>query len=475
MMKDNFSNPNPFLSQAKQFQELVNQPTAGDAMADANIRSMIPNPRNEGEILANSLSSGFAGGLKAHENQKRQEKMSPMLERAGQITAKAAELEAQMQDETQTKMDTEKFYRRVAPAMLERSKAALAGATSAVSELDKYIYGVLQQSINDPSLGNYSHSNGSDTYFTNNETGVTEGRNLMQTMYQYGIDPAQIFGKDAMNVEIGYSPGAKLKYEDERKMLAAELAQKNSVTSVNNAHAGNYNAQTEKTKHEMNAPKSKYDDKTLSHIRKENSEWVNSLYAKHKDAKKAITAQTQMRDAIQGEIDNGSWSAGSGAIASAARWANAKTGNNKTQQLLELKRQPLFKDLKNTFGARITDNDLATWMSTQVDLGNDPKLAIDTLNQRIQESETDLQEELIRREVLENDFGNSESYNALPVDQIVQERLNQNNATSGINSSQGSAQNEEMVVAEDPDTGEQQKIPVKSIEEAKNRGLIIKQ
>jgi hypothetical protein len=308
MMKDNFSNPNPFLNQAKQFQELVNQPTAGDAMADANIRSMIPNPRNEGEILANSLSSGFAGGLKAHENQKRQDKLSPMLERAGQITAKAAELEAQMQDETQTKLDVEKFYRRVAPAMLERSKAALARDTSAVSELDKYIYGILQQSVNDPSLGNYSHSNGGDTFFTNNETGVTEGRNLMNAMYQYGIDPAQIFGKDALNAEIGYSPGAKLKYEDERKMLAAELGIKQSTANVNNAHADNFKAQAEKTKHEIkNPPMSPAQIKTKEinegrfatrHDNTEEKRILNNAYSQYQDnildaKKKGLTGKSK--------------------------------------------------------------------------------------------------------------------------------------------------------------------------------------
>ncbi|MEA0970372.1 Phospholipase D family domain protein [Candidatus Megaera venefica] len=73
----------------------ANQPTAADAMADAYIRSMITNPRNEGEILANSLSSGFAGGLKAHENQKRQDELLELRE----LTRRNAELSLQLENQ----------------------------------------------------------------------------------------------------------------------------------------------------------------------------------------------------------------------------------------------------------------------------------------------------------------------------------------------------------------------------------------
>lgn len=374
MMKDNFSNPNPFLSQAKQFQELVNQPTAADAMADANIRSMIPNPRNEGEILANSLSSGFAGGLKAHENQKRQEKLSPILERAGQITAKAAELEAQMQDETQTKMDTEKFYRRVAPAMLERSKAALAGDTSAVSELDKYIYGVLQQSVKDPSLGPYSHSNGSNTYFTNNETGVDEGRNLMQTMYQYGIDPAQIFGKDAMNVEIGYSPGAKLKYEDERKMLAAELAQKNSVTSVNNAQAGNYNAQTEKTQHEIKNPEEPYNKELANH----NLTHIKEQRERNTNAKALVATLNDLEGMIKDANKKGQ--AGSTLKTTGNRlWAKYLSGDNESATLADMAKAAYFARVKEGGGSNPSTTEFLTVLETVPNIDKNPQAALKRL------------------------------------------------------------------------------------------------
>jgi hypothetical protein len=404
-MRDNFSNPNPFLSSVKNYQELVNQPTAGDAMADATRNGMTPNPSNEGEHLSNALMGGFAGGMKAHENQKRQEKLSPMLERAGQITAKAAELEAQMQDETQTKMDTEKFYRRVAPAMLERSKAALAGDTSAVSELDKYIYSELQRSVNDPSLGPYSHSNGSNTYFTNNETGVDEGRNLMQTMYQYGIDPAQIFGKDAMNVEIGYSPGAKLKYEDERKMLAAELAQKNSVTSVNNAHAGNYNAQTEKTKHEMDAPKvDEYKEKrNIAASLKNQDEVYKVITPKIETQEKTL----DMYDRLETALDSATLLRGDSSTAAVLRFFAREFGVDENIATANMTGLQLESKLKEMLGAQFGQQEGERILGKMVG----PDKNYPAAKKQIAQEKKDLIKDIVKNRIRVNTYAQQEHAN----------------------------------------------------------------
>lgn len=470
MMKDNFSNQNPFLSQVKQYQDLVNQPTATDAVAEANIRSMIPNPRNEGEILANSLSSGFAGGLKAHENQKRQERLSPILEQAGQITAKAAEIEAQMQNEQQTRMDATKLFQQAAAPLSQLSSASMAGDIPASNALAKGIYTSFKQGLGDPSMGDFDHYHNGTIYYHNSQTDIIEGKNIIGLMYQVGINPVEIWGQDAPMIEAGLSPGAKKNYEDSEKMKAAELAQKNSSTNMNNAHAGLFNAQTNSEIAKTSAPTPKYDDKTQSHIRTENTNWNNELYKKHKDAKVAIDAQVAMRNAIQQEVKNGSWGTGSSTFASVARWTKAKTNQNKAQQLIELKRQPLFRDLKNTFGSRVTDNDLATWLTTQVDLSNDPQLGIQVLNERIQESQKDINEELTRRRILETEFNNNEPYNSLLVDERVQKELKNNI----INQNPETTSDNNMLQVVSP-SGQIGMIPQASLQSAMQKGFKVQE
>ena len=458
-----------------QYKDLVNEPTWADGVGDAFSSAGKGSAKHPEDHQANALLSGVGGGLKGAANEQRRAQLSPMLEQAGQITARAAEIEAQTQIATQSKMQVTQLFEQTAVPIAQLSQASLAGDINASNQLAKGVYARFKQGLGDPSMGDFDHYHNGTIYYENPESGVIEGRNIIGLMYQAGINPIEIWGQDAPMIEAGLSPGAKKNYEDSEKIRQLEMQGKQADIANKYSQTNYHNAQAGKLENEMNAPRAKYDDKAQSHIRTENSDWINTLYKNHKDANKAITAQTQMRDAIQQEIKNGSWSTGSSTFAELARWANAKSGNNKTQQLLELKRQPLFKDLKNTFGARITDNDLATWMTTQVDLHTDPRLAIETLDQRIQETKYDMQEELLRREILETEFSNSEPYNSLLVDKRVQERLSQNTQEQGNSASETSnSKNKGMVIAEDPETGEQQEIPIENMEEAKNRGLIVK-
>lgn len=407
-------------------QDLIDKPNWSDAIADAFNKAGSAPVAKPGDFEANAALLGMSAGHKGIANEKRAQQSAPILEEAGRIRAKAAEIEAQTQESEQSRLMVTQLFKQSAVPIAQLSQASLARDVPASNEIAKGIYLNFKRALGDPTIGDFDHYHNGVIYYENLETGNIEGKNVIGLMYQAGIDPKTIWGQDAPMIEAGLSPGAKKNYEDSEKMRQLEMKDKTADVSLKQAHAGVYQQEAAKIKNEMQAPKPKYDDKTLTHNRTQNSDWVNSLYKKHKDLKGVIKAQTEIKNALQKEIDNNSWNTGSSFFAELTRWANEKSGDNQTQQLIALKRQPLFKELKNIFPTRITDVDLATWLTTQVDLSTDPTLAISELESRINESQDEIKEEEIRREVLENDFGNSEPYNSLLVDQKVKEKIKSN-------------------------------------------------
>lgn len=407
-------------------QDLIDKPNWSDAIADAFNKAGSAPVAKPGDFEANAALLGMSAGHKGIANEKRAQQSAPILEEAGRIRAKAAEIEAQTQESEQSRLMVTQLFKQSAVPIAQLSQASLARDVPASNEIAKGIYLNFKRALGDPTIGDFDHYHNGVIYYENLETGNIEGKNVIGLMYQAGIDPKTIWGQDAPMIEAGLSPGAKKSYEDSEKMRQLEMEGKRADVNLKQAHAGVYQQQANQIQNEMQAPKPKYDDKTLTHNRTQNSDWVNSLYKKHKDLKGVIKAQTEIKNALQKEIDNNSWNTGSSFFAELTRWANEKSGDNQTQQLIALKRQPLFKELKNIFPTRITDVDLATWLTTQVDLSTDPTLAISELESRINESQDEIKEEEIRREVLENDFGNSEPYNSLLVDQKVKEKIKSN-------------------------------------------------
>jgi len=75
---------------AKTQMDLINQPTATDAYADAFSKGGQGVTEGPAGHEANALMSGIGAGLKGSANDKRQEQLDPILKQAGQINAQAA-------------------------------------------------------------------------------------------------------------------------------------------------------------------------------------------------------------------------------------------------------------------------------------------------------------------------------------------------------------------------------------------------
>ena len=413
------------------YKDLVNQPTMGDAFAEAFSKAgsnPTPGPQS---AIANAILNGMGAGFKGSENMIRQQKLEPLYKMVAENTARAAEIRAQVQEAKQNELAFKKFADIATPTVAAWAEQVKNGDprsnitfTGLIDQLSRTV----------PQFNKYTadHWNTAKGFglLLNKETGEHLKISADEIMQAVAPRAKEVYGDRWFEKFDGLSAGlakdAAYALNMQRQEDALGLEGKRADVNLKQAHAGVYQKQANQIQNEMQAPKPKYDDKTLTHNRTQNSDWVNSLYKKHKDLKGVIKAQTEIKDAIQKEIDNNSWNTGSSFFAELTRWANEKSGDNQTQQLIALKRQPLFKELKNIFPTRITDVDLATWLTTQVDLSTDPKLAISELKSRIEESQDEIKEEEIRREVLENDFGNSEPYNSLLVDQKVQEKVKSN-------------------------------------------------
>lgn len=406
-----------------QYTNLVNQPTWGDEVGDAFTKAASQPAHGASQRSTNALLAGVGAGFKGSANEQRREKLSPMLEQAGRLTAEAAKIEAQTQKATQSKLQLTQFFQQTAVPIAQLSKASQANDMPAANELGKAVYMRFKQSLGDPSMGDYDHYHNGTIYYHNVETGVVEGRNIVSSMYQAGINPMEIWGQDAPAIEAGLSPGAKQNYEDSQKIRQMEMEKMRLGNELTQAHTGVYKADAEKTKHEMNAPKSKYSDSVSSHFAKENSDWVNSRRDEHKRLDKEKRAYEEIAKIIEREEGLGG-RAGSSAIAQFQRaWNNAGTASEKNQALVEMYKQPLLAGIKQIFAGATSNEDVAMFVAGLPSLDKNPEASIQVAKERAEEIGMSIEADNITRDVLENDFGYGEPYNSLAVQNIVDKRL----------------------------------------------------
>ena len=74
-----------------------NQPGFSDNIAEAFTKAGSQNANGPAQQANNAFLSGIGAGFKGSADNRRKAKADPYFQKAGEITAKAAELEAQMQ------------------------------------------------------------------------------------------------------------------------------------------------------------------------------------------------------------------------------------------------------------------------------------------------------------------------------------------------------------------------------------------
>lgn len=415
-----------------QYQDLVNQPTFADYLGNAFSKVGSQPATGEAQRMSNAMLSGMGAGISGAAAEERKQKLSPMLEQAGRITAKAAELEAQMQESEQNRLKITQFMKQSAVAIAQLSQASLAGDRPASNELAKGIYLNFKQGVGDPTMGDFDHYHNGVIYYHNLETGAIEGENVIGLMYQAGIDPVSIWGQDAPMIEAGLSPGAKKNYEDSEKMRQLEMEGKRADIGLKQAHAGVYQQQVNQMQHEMQAPKPKYSESVMNKLIETNQNWVNSLDKEQQMLETQSNAYKQIASLISKEKDT-LGRAGSGIIKTAQRAVNKSgTESERNQALIELYQQPLMAGIKQIFAGATSDRDIATFIAGLPSLDKNPDAAIQVSLERAAQLDNQVQKNNLTRDVVENDFGYSEPYNSLAVQNRVKERFKPATVNTGI-------------------------------------------
>lgn len=415
-----------------QYQDLVNQPTFADYLGNAFSKVGSQPAVGEAQRMSNAMLSGMGAGISGAAAEERRQKLSPMLEQAGRITAKAAEIEAQMQEAEQTRLQMTQFFKQSAVPIAQLSQASLAGDRPAANELAKGVYLNFKQGANDPTMGDFDHYHNGVIYYHNLENGAIEGENVISLMYQAGIDPVSIWGQDAPMIEAGLSPGAKKNYEDSEKMRQLEMQGKSADVALKQAHAGVYQQQANQIQNEMQAPKPKYSERVMSKLIESNQNWVNSLDKEQQTLETQSNAYKQIANLISKEKE-AFGRAGSGIIKTVQRAINKSgTESERNQALIELYKQPLMAGIKQMFAGTTSDFDVATFIAGLPSLDKNPDAAIQVAMERAAQLDNQMQKNNLTREVVENDFGYSEPYNSLAVQNRVKERFKPVTPTTGV-------------------------------------------
>lgn len=332
-----------------QYKDLVDQPTFADYLGNAFSKAGSQPADGPAQQSSNLMLSAFGAGISGTAAEKRRQKLSPMLEQAGRITAKAAELEAQMQEAEQNRLKITQFMKQSAVPIAQLSQASLAGDRPASNELAKGIYLNFKQQAEDPTMGDFDHYHNGVIYYHNLETGAIEGENVIGLMYQAGIDPKTIWGQDAPMIEAGLSPGAKKNYEDSEKMRQLEMKDKTADVSLKQAHAGVYQQQAAQIKNEIaNPPMSDMDKFNYQETRKSNETFLKNLTEDVE--KKDPDTKIKVLDKLEDIIGSGAAGIGNTPLARMQRWTKENFGKDADIQEAKMLQKYFFPDIKGVAG-----------------------------------------------------------------------------------------------------------------------------
>lgn len=226
----------------KQYMDMLKQPNELDAYAEGSYNAAkATDPKY---AASQQVLSGVASGFKAAANKQRQEKLSPMIEQAGQLYQAEAMLRSQKQEFEARDIKVKNFFQQNAVNISNFSKANQAGDTEAINNIGSTLVRSYKQIFNDNTIGGYSHTHDGEIYYENLKTGKIEGISLASLISQLGLSEA-LWGDDALKVMSGLSSGAKEKYQNTQELQRQQLAMgqaniddKRSHTNLQNMQAG---------------------------------------------------------------------------------------------------------------------------------------------------------------------------------------------------------------------------------------------
>jgi len=420
----------------EQYKDLVDKKGFGDYLGDAFSRVGSGPAQGASQRMSNAILSGLGAGVSGAAADQRKEMLSPYLEQAGRITAKAAELEAQMQQAQSYQLAINEFGQKYTPLVAEFA--------AAVNSNDPRATMMFKDLVNKAGMipgyenleGESWNPSGGFGLALNTETGEYRKITADEIVRAVAPEAQAIYGdrwfEKFMPLNAGFAKDAAYAFDMKRQEDALGLEGKRADVNLKQAHAGVYQQQANQIQNEMQAPKPKYSERVMSKLIESNQNWVNSLDKEQQTLETQSNAYKQIANLISKEKETFG-RAGSGIIKTAQRAVNtAGTESEKNQALIELYKQPLMAGIKQMFAGTTSDRDVATFIAGLPSLDKNPDAAIQVAMERAAQLDNQLQKNNLTRDVLENDFGYSEPYNSLAVQNRVKERFKPVTPTTGI-------------------------------------------
>jgi hypothetical protein len=419
-----------------QYKDLVDQKGFGDYLGDAFSKVGSQPAQGASQRMSNAVLSGVGAGISGAVADQRKEMLSPYLEQAGRITAKAAEIEAQIQQAQSYQLAVNEFGQKYTPLVAEFA--------AAVNSNDPRATMMFKDLINKaqmiPGFENLEGDSWNPTkgfgLALNTETG--EYRKITADEIVSAIAPAAqaIYGdqwfEKFMPLNAGFAKDAAYGFNMKRQEDALNLEGKRADVNLKQAHAGVYQEEANKIKNEMQAPKPKYREPVMNKLIESNQKWVNELAKEHQKIEIQSNAYKQIASLISKEKE-AFGRAGSGIIKMAQRAINKSgTESERNQALIELYQQPLMTGIKDMFAGSTSDYDIALFIAGLPSLKTNPDAAIQVALERAAQLDNQIQKDNLTRDIVENEFGYSEPYNSLAVQNRVKERFKPATANTGV-------------------------------------------
>jgi hypothetical protein len=335
------------------YKDLVNQPTMGDAFAEAFSKAgsnPTPGPQS---AIANAILNGMGAGFKGSENMIRQQKLEPLYKMVAENTARAAEIRAQVQEAKQNELAFKKFADIATPTVAAWAEQVKNGDprsnitfTGLIDQLSRTV----------PQFNKYTadHWNTAKGFglLLNKETGEHLKISADEIMQAIAPRAKEIYGDRWFEKFDGLSAGlakdAAYALNMQRQEDALGLEGKRADIANKYSQIGYHNAQTGKIENEIANPVNQYQEKyNIQAALKNQDEVYKTITPKLEKQEQTLGMYDRLEDAT----DAATWTRGNSSAAAILRFLAKETGMDENIATADLTSLQMESTLKEMLGA----------------------------------------------------------------------------------------------------------------------------
>jgi len=335
------------------YKDLVNQPTMGDAFAEAFSKAgsnPTPGPQS---AIANAILNGMSAGFKGSENVIRQQKLEPLYKMVAENTARAAEIRAQVQEAKQNELAFKKFADIATPTVAAWAEQVKNGDprsnitfTGLIDQLSRTV----------PQFNKYTadHWNTAKGFglLLNEETGEHLKISADEIMQAIAPRAKEIYGNrwfekfDGLSAGLAKDAAYALNMQRQEDVLGLEGKRADIANKY--SQVGYHNAQTGKIENEIANPVNQYQEKYNIQAALKNQDEV------YKTITPKLEKQVQtlgMYDRLEDATDAATWTRGNSSTAAILRFLAKETGMDENIATADLTSLQMESTLKEMLGA----------------------------------------------------------------------------------------------------------------------------